>query len=80
MALAEEIATASVHLPMLRQPSIRRRLILIFLLQTAVSLGGLFYGRQIADSQVNVMAKLTRETLEHSISVERILFTAIPQG
>ncbi len=37
-------------------------------------MGGLFYSHEITESQINVLGKLTRDMLEHSVNVESALF------
>jgi hypothetical protein len=59
---------------MLRRISTRRRLILCFALQTLLAVGGLLYMHRIAESQIHVLGRLTRDVLEHSVNIESALF------
>ncbi len=59
---------------MLKKLLVRRRLVLLFTLQTLISLGSLFYGNRIGESQIDVLGKLTRNMMEHSVNVEGALF------
>jgi hypothetical protein len=59
---------------MLRSPNFRSRLVLCFALQTILSLAGLFYEHGITEVQMNVLGKLNRDFLEHSVNVQGALF------
>jgi len=59
---------------MFRNLSVRVRLVLCFSLQTVLSLTGLFYQHRITGAQMDVLEKLNRDFLEHSVNVQGALF------
>ena len=59
---------------MLSSLTVRSRLVLCFCLQTVLSLAGLFYEHNITETQMNVLGKLNRDFLEHSVNVQGALF------
>jgi len=52
----------------------RTRLVLCFSIQTILSLAGLFYEHRLTEVQMNVLSKLNRDFLEHSVNVQGALF------